>query len=172
MDGVDFCCMSPCHPSLPNPPLLRTKQRQQACAYVCQVCMTGRVGWADSSGRRGADRFMGVQAVCVWGGRGGLGMVVSWGGGQTERAGAGAKGGKVAMFSGSCEQKSPAIVHSPLYLPRPSLPPVGLLWGRSDENVVCVCVCPRSPLFRSPFLPLPKTLFPSSSPPNPHSAQL
>ncbi|KAI9532778.1 hypothetical protein NQZ68_029344 [Dissostichus eleginoides] len=40
---------------------------------------------------------------------------------QTERAGARAKGGKVAIFSGSCEQKSPTIVHSlPPALPRPN----------------------------------------------------
>lgn len=44
--------------------------------------------------------------------------------GQTERAGAGAKGGKVIMFSGSCKQK---FVHSPQYLPCSLLPPISLL---------------------------------------------
>lgn len=43
--------------------------------------------------------------------------------GQTERAGAGAKGGKVIMFSGSCKQK---FVHSPQYLLCSLLPPNSL----------------------------------------------
>lgn len=127
-------------PSLPNPPSLRTTQREQTCAFVWRVCVrSGGVRWAGSSGRvtDGGGGFEGWER-----GRGG----VLCQGVRLRGPEQGRREGKVAMFSGSCEQKYPAIVHSLLYLPRPSLPPVSLFKG---ERMKMSCVCPQ------PSLPLP-----------------
>lgn len=77
MDGVGFGWMSVTPPSLPNPPLLRTKQREQTCACVSSVHdrQGGVGGFFGEEGGRGQ---IGSSVEKV--GEGGLGMVVSWGG--------------------------------------------------------------------------------------------
>lgn len=134
-------------------PLPRVAQDKAARADLCMCVATVR----EVGQRAGVGLFFGDESV---GSRVEGVLVVS--GGQTERAGARAKGGKVAMFSGSCEQKSPAIVHSLLYLPRPSFPPVSLSLG-DWMKMSCVSPQPSLPL---PSLPLsPRLHSPSPLPP-------
>lgn len=107
--------------SVPLPPPTHRhsgqRGREQTCACVCETSVREvKVGWEGFDGLDG-----GFERVEV-------GMGDWWCRGVRLRGleQGGAKGGKVAMFSGSCEQKSPVIVHSLLHLPRPSLPPVSL----------------------------------------------
>lgn len=149
--------------SPPPPPLTRTLP-EQTCMCVCDKSMhelSVRLDRVSGVPQGGGDR-LGCGWLCGW--RRGK----NWGeGGESDcegwSKGKGRESGK--MFSGSCEQKSPATVHSLLRLPRPSLSPVSLLKGQLDENVMCV----SSALSRShpnlhPPLPIPF--------PNPYSVQL